>query len=275
MRCKELSRKYESVSYSESSYRESNNETMTARKEWRKDETFKLITMYEVNTILWNTKDLDYKNKEKKNKTLRQISTHFQCSVEEVQRKIHNLRNQMSQELKKTSKKKSGNGIDKMNGSNWPYFASLKFLIPIFSKDATQATCTQSSMTIEEKTTREEEDTSADNEKNEDRIKEPTQLPRKRKREDDFDEKLYSSVLKFFLKEPDDFDKFGQYVALELKSLKSDFNKAKLKSEIRKVIVRIADEDMYNNVSSTSSASTPMASPTVRSETVLNQSILP
>lgn len=66
MRCKELSRKYESVSYSESSYRESNNETMTARKEWRKDETFKLITMYEVNTILWNTKDLDYKNKEKK-----------------------------------------------------------------------------------------------------------------------------------------------------------------------------------------------------------------
>lgn len=54
----------------------------------------------------------------------------------------------MSQELKKSSKKQSRNGIDKMNGSNWPYFASLKFLIPIFSKDSTQATCTLSSMTI-------------------------------------------------------------------------------------------------------------------------------
>lgn len=119
------------------------------------------------------------------------------------------------------------------------------------------------------------ENTIAKSEKNEDKMEEATQLPRKRKREDDFDDKLYSSALKFLLKEPDDYDKFGQYVALELRSLKSDFNRAKLKSEIRKVIVRIADEDMYNNFSSTSSTSTPMASPTVQSETVLNQSTMP
>lgn len=41
----------------------------------------------------------------------------------------------------------------------------------------------------------------------------------------------------------EDYDIFGRYVALELRSLKSDKNRRKLKSEIRKAIVRIADDD--------------------------------
>lgn len=65
-------------------------------------------------------------------------------------------------------------------------------------------------------------------------------------------------------KEPDEFDIFGQYVALELRTLKSDYSRARLKSEIRKVIVRIADEELYSTTTTCStpaSVSTPIPSP--------------
>lgn len=43
------------------------------------------------------------------------------------------------------------------------------------------------------------------------------------------------------MKKPkDDFDRFGEYVALELKTLKYDFYRGLLKSEIHKVIVNIS-----------------------------------
>lgn len=40
---------------------------------------------------------------------------------------------------------------------------------------------------------------------------------------------------------PDENDRFGEYVALELRSLRSEANKRRLKSEIRRAICRIAD----------------------------------
>ena len=108
-----------------------------------------------------------------------------------------------------------------------------------------------------------------------------TESPRRKKRRrDDIEDTLYKSALKSLQQEPDEFDEFGQYVALELKSLKSDFNRGRLKSEIRKIIVRIADEDLYcglspsatavpsSSISSTpvpNTAATPMPSPAFQS----------
>ncbi|KAF5300716.1 hypothetical protein FQR65_LT19322 [Abscondita terminalis] len=88
-----------------------------------------------------------------------------------------------------------------------------------------------------------------------------TRPPKKRKRDDD--NALFESALQTLQKEPDEFDLFGQYVALELRTLRSELNRAMLKSEIRKVIVRITDEELYNTIStsSTPSVSTPMPSP--------------
>lgn len=66
------------------------------------------------------------------------------------------------------------------------------------------------------------------------------------------------------MKKPkDDFDRFGEYVALELKSLKSDYYRGVLKSEIRKAILNISDMDEKNywSTASGSSSSTPIASP--------------
>ncbi|CAK9811262.1 hypothetical protein ANTPLA_LOCUS6955 [Anthophora plagiata] len=238
---------------------------MTTRKEWSKDEIFNLISMYEENSVLWNTKDVDHKNREKKNKIIEEMAANFNCLSEEIQRKIHNLRNQMSQELKKKKKRRSGSGIDEMDVSHWPYFAALKFLIPVLSVNTIQSSYIQASIIIE-KTTEAEEYGTENSAEIDQKPKILMQPPRKRKREnDDVSEQLIKSALETLQKEPDEYDKFGQYVALELKSLKCDFNKARLKSEIRKVIVRIADEDLYGTPN-TSSVSTPMPSPAFQPE---------
>lgn len=92
---------YEPVAhYSESSYRERKRKMLSPRKEWNKNDTFKLIALYEHQPILWDKKHMDYRNREKKNKILSEIGLHFECSIEEIQRKIHNLRNQVRYNVK-------------------------------------------------------------------------------------------------------------------------------------------------------------------------------
>ena len=56
-------------------------------------------------------------------------------------------------------------------------------------------------------------------------------------------EKLFKEAVQIMMKPKDEYDIFGEYVASELKSLRFDINKGRLKSEIRKAIAKIADED--------------------------------
>jgi hypothetical protein len=74
---------------------------------------------------------------------------------------------------------------------------------------------------------------------------------KKRKCLNDVDEESCQAALQKLQKEPDNYDRFGQYVALELRSLKSDFNKARMRSEIRKITACIVDEDLYSIIAST------------------------
>lgn len=66
-----------------------------ARLVWSKVNTEELIVVYEENSILWDTKNKEYRNREKKIKILQEISVKFGCTSEEVQRKLHNFRNQV------------------------------------------------------------------------------------------------------------------------------------------------------------------------------------
>lgn len=86
-------------------------------------------------------------------------------------------------------------------------------------------------------------------------------LSKKRKKKDNTtDDPLLTSAIEILQKQPDDNDIFGQYVATELRSLRTDANKRRLKSAIRRSIDQIADgDDMY--AASSSSVSTPMPSP--------------
>lgn len=62
---------------------------------------------------------------------------------------------------------------------------------------------------------------------------------------------------------PNEDDRFGEWVALELRSLRSEVNKRKLKSEIRRAICRIADLDDASSFppNSSSNPSPPYSSP--------------
>lgn len=86
---------------------------------------------------------------------------------------------------------------------------------------------------------------------------------RKRNSNDAFDtdDKLFKSALATLQRPLDDDDRFGQYVAMELRSLRTDFYKRRLKSEIRKSVVRINDEEEMHYASASSSVSTPLPSP--------------
>lgn len=59
----------------------------------------------------------------------------------------------MSQELKKTKNTKSGSGTDEMYTSKWPYFAALKFLIPILTSSQTKSSMalSKSSLNVSKK----------------------------------------------------------------------------------------------------------------------------
>ena len=96
------------------------------KKEWLEAEIDELIELYHVKPELWDIKSKVYRDRVKKQNAFTEISEKF--SIEEITRKIHNLRNQFNSELKKATKKKSGDGTDELYISKWPYLNSLIFL---------------------------------------------------------------------------------------------------------------------------------------------------
>ncbi|XP_015181218.1 PREDICTED: uncharacterized protein LOC107068899 [Polistes dominula] len=78
------------------------------------------------------------------------------------------------------------------------------------------------------------------------KIKELMQLKRTRKPDYYFKDDFYKLLPEFDQSFPNEFEQFGQYITLELKCLKSEENKEKLKNEIRKIILRIAEDEIHN-----------------------------
>uniref|UniRef100_A0A6P7GQY7 Uncharacterized protein LOC114341059 n=1 Tax=Diabrotica virgifera virgifera TaxID=50390 RepID=A0A6P7GQY7_DIAVI len=107
------------------------------KKQWTNAETIKLIELYRENSILWKHKRNDHGYRESRDIILKEFSQKFNCSADEIRRKLHNLRNQVSQELRKCNSKRS-NITDGVFVSRWPYFNALKFLIPILSVKKTE-----------------------------------------------------------------------------------------------------------------------------------------
>lgn len=91
------------------------------------------------------------------------------------------------------------------------------------------------------------------------------------------DDDILKEAIGIMKKPKTDFDRFGDYVALELKSLKSDYYRGLLKSEIRKSIANISETDERNywstySSTNTSSCFTPMPTP---SPTITENDISP
>lgn len=66
---------------------------------WSTNDTFELIGLYKENVPLWDTKHEDYRNRELKGKIISDIATRMNVTGEEINRKLHNLRNQVIEKL--------------------------------------------------------------------------------------------------------------------------------------------------------------------------------
>lgn len=103
-------------------------EETNIKLEWTQMMIKNLITLYEANPCLWNPLDENYKDRPRRDKSLRAIASFFNTSVDEIRRKIHNLRNQFSQECNKFIKsRKPGTNVSDFK-TKWIHFDSLKFI---------------------------------------------------------------------------------------------------------------------------------------------------
>jgi rubrerythrin len=76
------------------------------------------------------------------------------------------------------------------------------------------------------------------------------------------DEQLSQAINFIMHRVPDEFDTFGEYVAMELRSLTSEAHRKMLKREIRQSVARIAELDDLNSLA-TSTKSSEAPSPDV------------
>lgn len=96
---------------------------------WDRDLTKKLIEEYESYSVLWDVSSPDYKNKYKKQSAYIEIAKKLNSSEEEIKTKIHNLRTQYMQELRRVKQKKSGQGTSENFTSKLEFFNALNFIV--------------------------------------------------------------------------------------------------------------------------------------------------
>ncbi|CAL1678834.1 unnamed protein product [Lasius platythorax] len=86
------------------------NVVTMSKFDWTKDKTKLLISLLEGLPHLWDVSQADYKNRSKRTASIEQLAQQFNTDSGEVGRKLHNLRTQFNNELRKTRKRKSGQG---------------------------------------------------------------------------------------------------------------------------------------------------------------------
>lgn len=98
------------------------------------EEVCNFIEEYRALPALWNTKSAYYKNKSLKTKAYDKLLTTYkllkpEATLDEMKRKISNLRTSYKRELKKVEDStRSGAGADEIYVSNLWYFDALSFL---------------------------------------------------------------------------------------------------------------------------------------------------
>lgn len=95
-----------------------------ASRTWFAENIKLLILYYEGLPELWQISNSDYKNRIKKTAAIECLAERFNTTPVEINRKLHNLRTQFNNELRKLKKKKSGQGTDENYVSKWEYFSS-------------------------------------------------------------------------------------------------------------------------------------------------------
>lgn len=93
---------------------------------WSNEKVLKLIEDYHASFCLWDVTSPDYKNRVKRRAALDSLAAKHIVSVEEIEKKIHNLKTSFNRERKKLNPT-SGSSPKK---SLWFAYEYLLFLLP-------------------------------------------------------------------------------------------------------------------------------------------------
>ncbi|KAL4714176.1 hypothetical protein ACJJTC_008530 [Scirpophaga incertulas] len=107
--------------------------TQDSKMHWNTENTTKLIESLEKECQeLWNVKHPLYRDRNSRHSKHEYLANMFGTTVDEVCRKIHNLRTQFNSELRKIKLRQtlsgSADGVA-AGGSGWQYFDALSFLL--------------------------------------------------------------------------------------------------------------------------------------------------
>ncbi|CAG9783602.1 unnamed protein product [Diatraea saccharalis] len=98
---------------------------------WTSENTRKLIEVLEKDCKeLWDSKHPLHRDRWARQTKNEYLANIFGTTPEEISRKIHNLRTQLNNELRKIKRRQSGGGEGSgSGGSGWEYFDALSFLL--------------------------------------------------------------------------------------------------------------------------------------------------
>lgn len=207
---------------------------------WTKSETYKLIELYQSNSILWDFRRADHKDKSKRNYCLMGIAKVFGTTPQEIHRKLHNMKGQFFQELKKLKIKKM-NGLDDNYEPSWGFFHYLKFL-DLSGAVETTDTLSQNIIDISEQETNISFDSIMMPETAMQRRQTSDRAARKNK-----EAELLEKCQQILDSKMDEDQVFGDYVASVLRNMIDKRNKKWLKIMIQKSLLQIQEMDGENN----------------------------
>lgn len=105
------------------------NSCKRERLYWNSENTMKLIEIFEKDCKeLWDNKHPSNKDRAARQAKHEYLASIFGTTAEEISRKLHNLRTQFNNELRKIKRKQAGSE-GAQGTSGWEYFDALSFLM--------------------------------------------------------------------------------------------------------------------------------------------------
>ncbi|KAM3963435.1 LOW QUALITY PROTEIN: uncharacterized protein ACR2FA_002373 [Aphomia sociella] len=246
---------------------ESENETRkdcNSKMVWTSENTMKLIVTLEKDCKeLWDWKHPQNKDRAARYARHEYLAAMFGTTIEEITRKIHNLRTQLNNERRKIKRRQatSFGGEGSVQGGGWEYFDALSFLQPLPSGD-TMDQVDGVNLELAEFQAEEEEEFGAAARAICKSDSSPTLLTvgsigkQSRVAASAPPPLPPSAHPLMWPEEPiprirpgvnaDECQIFGDFVASELRTLRSDESRKKLKRMIQKAILQIGEEEDLN-----------------------------
>lgn len=105
--------------------------TNSSKTIWSYENTMELIEKLRKDCPeLWDSKHPGYKDKKLRVAKQEYLATTFKTTLDEIGRKLHNLKTQFRAEIRKSKKRRMGSGCEEQVWtSSWDYFESLSFLL--------------------------------------------------------------------------------------------------------------------------------------------------